>query len=252
VGRDELLDMANSYIHHHADARMTQPATMNLVDHLLKRHRELAKLVSASLLDPQRAKQATKETRDAVFFKLNCYVKTLYAMGLCKWESYKDVPDQDKFNMDKVGADTTKHRKKVIADKVADWARIFQVTPEGDGKMNIHVTLCITTCGNGRFADVENRIVGACAPVIIHCDKTKTKEKEEEERRKQRAGEKPSERYVAERFLNGIDIPEINVLTTRNGSMTQETFEEYANHLVKSLPQDHGPKILFLDGHGSR
>jgi hypothetical protein len=252
VGRDEVLDMVNTYIHHHADARMIQPATMNLVEQLLKRHSELAKLVSASSLDPQRAKQATRETRDAVFFKLDCYVKTLHAMGLCEWESYKDVPDEDKLNMDEVGADTTKHRKKVIADKVADWARVFQVTPEGDGKMNIHVTLCITTCGNGRFADVKNRIEGACAPVIIHCDKTKTKEKEEEERRKQRAGEKPSERFVAERYSAGIDIPEIDVLTTRNGSMTQETFEEYANHLVKSLPENHGPKILFLDGHGSR
>jgi hypothetical protein len=155
-------------------------------------------------------------------------------------------------NMDEVGADTTKHRKNVIADKVADWARIFQVTPEGDGKMNMHVTLCITTCGNGLFADTKNKILGACAPVIIHCDKSKTKEKEEAERRKQRSGEKPSEHHVSDRFNAGIDVPEIKVLTTRNGSMTQETFGDYAKHLVSSLPEDHGPKILFLDGHASR
>jgi hypothetical protein len=84
--------------------------------------------------------------------------------------------------------------------------------------MNMHVTLCITTCGNGLFADKENKILGACAPVIIHCDKSKTKEKEEEERRKQRSGEKPSERHTSARFTDGIDIPEIKVLTTRNGS----------------------------------
>jgi hypothetical protein len=36
--------------------------------------------------------------------------------------------------MDEVSADTTKHRKKVITDKVANWARVFQVTPEGDGE----------------------------------------------------------------------------------------------------------------------
>jgi hypothetical protein len=107
--------------------------------------------------------------------------------------------------------------------------------------MNIHVTLCITACGNGRFANVENRIVGGCAPVIMHCEKMKTKEKEEEERRKQRAGEKPSAQFVADHYSAGIDLPEIEVLTTRNGSMTQETFEEYANHLVASLPENHGP-----------
>jgi hypothetical protein len=140
----------------------------------------------------------------------------------------------------------------VIADRVDARARVFQVTPEGDGKMNIHVTLCITTCGNGLFQDTENSLPGACAPVIIHCDKTKTKEKEDEERRKQRAGEKPSARFVAERFTAGIDLPGIKVLTTRNGSMTQETFDEYAIHLVKSQKENHGPKILFLDGHGSR
>ena len=252
IGRDELLDIVNTYIHHHEDGRMFEPATMRLVDQMLKRHSDLAKLVSASSMDPQRAKQATIETRDAVFFKLDGYIKTLNAMGHCEWESFKDVPDGDKLNMDEVGADTTKHRKKVIADKVADWARVFQVTPEGDGKMNMHVTLCITTCGNGMFADKENKILGACAPVVIHCDKTKTKEKEEEERRRQRAGERLSERFVSDRYSTGISLPEIKVLTTRNGSMTQETFDEYAHHLIDSMPADHGPKILFLDGHGSR
>ena len=108
------------------------------------------------------------------------------------------------------------------------------------------------TCENGLFADPDNRILVACALVIIDCDKTKTKEKEEEERRKQRAGERPSTQFVADCYSAGIDIPAIKVLTTRNGSMTQETFEEYAIHLVESQEKDHGPKILFLDGHESR
>jgi hypothetical protein len=180
VSKDELLEIVNSYIHHHKDARLIEPATMSLVEQLMARHEELVKLVSASSMDPQRAKQATKETRDAVFFKLDSYVKTLHAMGLVEWKSFKDVPAEDMLNMDEVGADTTKHRKNVIADKVADWARIFQVTPEGDGKMNMHVTLCITTCGNGLFADTENKILGACAPVIIHCDNQKLKRKKKQ------------------------------------------------------------------------
>jgi hypothetical protein len=252
VGKEELLGIVNSYIHHHEDARLFEPATMRLVEQLMSRHNELTKLVSAHSMDPQRAKQATIETRDAVFFKLDSYVKNLNAMGHCDWESFKDVPAESMLNMDEVGADTTKHRRNVIADKKSYFARVFQETPPGDGKMNMYVTMCITTCGNGLFADTENKILGACAPVIIHCDKACKQEKEEEERRKQRNGEKPSKRHVSERFKSGNEVPEIKVLTTRNGSMTQETFDDYAIHLVDSLPGEHGPKILFLDGHGSR
>ena len=132
-------------------------------------------------------------------------------MGLCNWKSFKDVSEEVMLNMDEVGADTTKHRKNMIADKVADWARIFQVTPKGDGKMNMHVTLCITTCGNGVFANKENKILVACAPVIIHCNKSKTKEKEEEEQQKQRSGEKLSKQQTSNCFNAGIDVLEIKV-----------------------------------------
>ena len=149
IGREELLEIVNTYIHHHVDSRMMEPATMRLVEMILKKHTMLTKLVSASSMDPHQAKQATKETRDSVFFKLDNYIKTLHAMGLCEWKAYKDVADEDKLNMDEVGADMTKQHNKVIANKVADWARVFQVTPEGDGKMSMHVTLCIMTCGNG-------------------------------------------------------------------------------------------------------
>ena len=93
--------------------------------------------------------------------------------------------------------------------------------------------------------------MGACPPLVIHCDKSKAKEKEEEERRKQRAGEKSTEQFVRDQFLGGISLPEVKVLTTRNGSMTQETFEKYAHFLVNTLLNNQGPKILFLDGHGS-
>ena len=42
------------------------------------------------------------------------------------------------------------------------------------------------------------------------------------------------------------------VATTYSGSMTQEVFYLFAEHFIKSLPKDHGPVILLLDGHGSR
>jgi hypothetical protein len=43
--------------------------------------------------------------------------------------------------MDEVGNDTTKRQsKKAIAD-VEIMACIFQLTPEGDGKTNMHITI---------------------------------------------------------------------------------------------------------------
>ena len=40
--------------------------------------------------------------------------------------------------------------------------------------------------------------------------------------------------------------------TTHSGSTTQEIFYVYVDHLIASLPKDHAPVILLLDGHGSR
>ena len=94
---------------------------------------------------------------------------------------------------------------------------------------------------------------GACAPLLIHTDKSKTKEKEKQERDKHRSGEDISESTTAPRFLAGLsDLPDIRIETTSSGSMTQEVFYAYAKHFVSSLPAEHGPVILFLDGHGSR
>jgi len=47
------------------------------------------------------------------------------------------------------------------------------------------------------------------------------------------------------------NIPDVTVETSSSGSMMQEIFMVYAKHFVSALPQNHGPVILFLDGHGS-
>jgi hypothetical protein len=155
--------------------------------------------------------------------------------------------------MDEVSNDTTKHRSKIVADKMNIMARMFQRTPEGGGKMNMHVTACITTCANGRYEDKKNEIHGACGPLLIHTHSTsKTKEKDLEERTRQRMGEEPAPALVPRRFKEGIGVPAIEVFTTKSGSMTQEIFYNYAKHFVTNLAQDHGPQILLLDGHASR
>jgi hypothetical protein len=50
--------------------------------------------------------------------------------------------------MDEVATDTTKHRRKIIADKRDPFQRIFTITPEGD-RMQGHITVCVTTRADG-------------------------------------------------------------------------------------------------------
>jgi hypothetical protein len=59
--------------------------------------------------------------------------------------------------MDKVGTNTTKRRAKVIA-RAEEMMRHFQITPEGDRKMNMHIMHALlpeqmvscNCCGVGR------------------------------------------------------------------------------------------------------
>jgi hypothetical protein len=104
--------------------------------------------VAACLIDPQRAKKANTETRDALFVKLDCYIKSLLAMGLVPWKPYSDVSKQSIHNMDEVGTDTTKHRSKIVADALT-MNHKFKITPKGDGQMNMHIITCITTQSDG-------------------------------------------------------------------------------------------------------
>jgi hypothetical protein len=80
---------------------------------------------------------------------------------------------------------------------------------------------------------------GACSPVIIHCEATQTEEKKLEERERQRKGEEPAESNISEKFLQGMDLPEGLVRSSKSGSMTQEIFFYYCKHFVASLKDDH-------------
>jgi hypothetical protein len=148
VDRDELLQMVNEVINLDSDVREKEKATEKVVRDILARHPDLTKLVNSGSLDPLRAKKANKKTRDTVFSKLQAMIRGLYAEGKIPWKNYCDVPAESIFNMDEVGTDTTKHRRKVIADKRNIFQRIFTITPEGD-RMKGHITACITTRADG-------------------------------------------------------------------------------------------------------
>ena len=121
-------------------------------------------------------------------------------MGSVEWESFKDVPSDKIYNMDKIGTDSSNRRTKVIADALANICQ-FQLTPEGDDRMNMHTTLVRATCIDGKstagwllgylplysptlscplgqFWDEKNGVEGAPGPLCIHTDKLKTKVKE--------------------------------------------------------------------------
>jgi len=71
-------------------------------------------------LDTKRAQQATADIRDAVFCKLNSYVKMLFAMKKIPWQTYEEIPSHSIYNMDELGNDTTKHRNKVLCKKIRE------------------------------------------------------------------------------------------------------------------------------------
>jgi hypothetical protein len=63
---------------------------------------------------------------------------------------------------------------------------------------------------------------------------TRRKQKRKtEERERQRVSE-PAESNISEKFLQGMDLPEGLVRSSKSGSMTQEIFFYYCKHFVAS------------------
>jgi hypothetical protein len=116
------------------------------------------------------------------------------------------------------------------------------------------LTFCLLLFSSpGKHQNLELGVTeGACLPVLIHSDGSQTEAKKQAERKRQRDGEMPTEANVSSRFVRGIDSPGVLARTSKKGSMTQEIFYDFCQHFVGSLPEEHGPVILFLDGHASR
>ena len=115
ICREELLHLVNIILHEKKDKRLTVPATMKTVDGMLSRSDTLKKQVkSASSLHPCRAAQASQETRDSMFTKLENYIVLLHELGLSKYKSYCDVPGSSIYNMDECAIDTTKRKKNTM------------------------------------------------------------------------------------------------------------------------------------------
>ncbi len=117
VTRDDLHEFADDLVNQDVDERQRVPISKHVTEGLLLRHKELVKVVSAASLDPKRVRQATEETRDAMFSKLNAYIEILNTAGKLPWKKYSNIPPNVIYNMDELGNDTAKHRNKIISKK---------------------------------------------------------------------------------------------------------------------------------------
>ena len=146
---EELLDSINLVLLENSDKRQFVLATMKTVDGLMKRHQDLkTRLSSASSLDPARANQACEETRNSMFTKLDNYVLLLHELSICEEKAYCEFKSNCIYNMYECALDTTKKSKKIVCSQHGI-KRLFIITPEGDGKMKLHISLALTTRADG-------------------------------------------------------------------------------------------------------
>ena len=118
----------------------------------------------------------------------------------------------------------------------------------------------------------EDLRTGACPPMIIHSHQAEAtnKSKSSTPSTASKKYSRDDEINVPSRFIEGLanpnagveDTDEIknqfgfSVRSTKNGSMTQDTFYDWCLHFIKHLLEGQGKggkgHILFLDGHASR
>ena len=151
INKEELLELMNLVLIEKKDRREFIPATMKSIEGLMKRNNKLRTTVrNACSLDSCRAVQATEDIRDSFFTKLDNYVILLNEMGILREKSYCNIKSSCIYNMDECAVDTTRTKKSIISAK-DDAKRLYLITPEGDGKMNLHITIGLTSHADGSF-----------------------------------------------------------------------------------------------------
>jgi len=173
--REDLLNIINDYVNDGKTDNLAMLVTMEMVTRIIHNNENSLGCISASSLDQKRAKQAGKHNDAQHFFaKLEAYIGMLHADVKVPWSHFKDIPNECLYNMDELATDTTKHKQKVLGDK-QNRSRTFIITPEGDGKMNHHVTVCLTSRADGMCLIVECvdccvrlLCIGSCLCELLH------------------------------------------------------------------------------------
>ena len=125
--------------------------------------------------------------------------------------------------------------------------------------------LCYTL---GSYTFPSLGLIGACPPFVVHSHMSENKKTIDEDIECKLQYTAEENIYVNPRFTVGLSDPDagpndyfehrnpcgFTIRSTKNGSMTQETFFDYCVHFVKwkQLQSDETTHILFLDGHSSR
>ena len=151
IDEDTCVMVVNSILSERIDMMHFTPVTRGVVSRIIKANSDLLKLTRGNSIDPKRVRQADTDVRDALFVKLENFIKFLYQQGKIPWKSFSEIPPEYIYNMDEVATNTHDHRKKVIACKL-DLGRLYQEVIGGDSKMPFHITVCITSRADGKFS----------------------------------------------------------------------------------------------------
>jgi hypothetical protein len=88
VTKADALMVIDKYINGRVDKCERVKVLEKILRGIMEHNKDLVEVISAGLLDPQRASKTNAETHDAVFTKLDCYIKNLSAMKKVPWRSY--------------------------------------------------------------------------------------------------------------------------------------------------------------------
>eukprot|EP00978_Attheya_sp_CCMP212_P004903 scaffold10743_cov58-Attheya_sp.AAC.4 len=199
-------------------------------------------------------------------YHVYCYVELLNKLDLVPWKSFSEVPATRKYGMDEVGTDTTKRMGKIFVSTEL-LGPLFQITPEGNNKMNHHITLCITTRADGKYCREDFHLEGVCGQMVIHDGGTRNKDEDCNAAVSLDENFRFDPKYLSR--LGNLDANpndpkeshqrkpmNFNVRVTPDGSMDKQRFLDWCHHFVTNLPstQGKGKETVFLqlNGHVSR
>mmetsp|Transcript_64673 Transcript_64673/g.75892 ORF Transcript_64673/g.75892 Transcript_64673/m.75892 type:complete len:88 (-) Transcript_64673:365-628(-) len=69
--------------------------------------------------------------------------------------------------MNELATDSSGHLQKIIGQHVY-LGQAFQITPEGDGRMTFHITICLTSCATRICSFPRRKFQGVLPPLKIH------------------------------------------------------------------------------------
>ena len=257
-----------------------------LSDHVTRRFvkKNNIQFKAVASVDPSHISQANTSILHAFHSLLNNYCKTMHQSDATNFpfSSFAEIPASNKLNMDEVGSNVAKIRQKAAVQQgTAHSQTPYVSTPEGNGKVEHHVTLAVTTCASGQYYSCDHihssnhQQYGAPGPFVIVADTAKTDESNHTDghlaRYQRNEARATDEMHVApNRLLAGFDEIIDNdgasttgfhdgffVTSSPTGSQTTETFHSYAAFLVDHFQKafdtvDHQFLIAKLSHHGIR